>query len=189
MLVVYMKNGAPRSTYLRPMRCEISPEKVAGDGAIVPAVFETLDGQELMRWLLDRGRMPFGADALHRMLDEESIPHGWPLDSWGGAFVADGTLPVGDYVPTPTKADYTAAIQAMIDETARSRNYTDGMSIVTYVNSSVATWAAEAAIFVAWRDGVWSYAYEQLALVQEGTRAQPTVDELLAEIVPIDWGD
>nr|WP_321525797.1 hypothetical protein [uncultured Cohaesibacter sp.] len=87
----------------------------------------------------------------------------------------------------PVEADYTKAIQTMLDQAAIERRYTSGDTMATYVNSTNAVWAAEARAFVAWRDAVWAYAYQQLAFVQSGERAQPTVEELLAELPSAAW--
>ena len=38
---------------------------------------------------------------------------------------------------------YRAAIQSMIDRTANERQYDDGNSLASYVNSTVPEWAAE----------------------------------------------
>ena len=86
-----------------------------------------------------------------------------------------------------TQDDYTKAIQDILNQAAIERRYTSGDTMATYVSSTNATWAAEAAAFVAWRDAVWLYAYTQLAAVQAGERTQPTVDELLAELPTANW--
>jgi hypothetical protein len=88
---------------------------------------------------------------------------------------------------TPTETDYEAAIQAMVDTTATERKFRDGVTMASYVNSTNPQWAAEAIAFVAWRDGVWAYAYAELEQVKTGQRPQPTVEDFLAEIEPIDW--
>ena len=90
------------------------------------------------------------------------------------------------YVPASlTDADYTVAIQAVIDRTAQAREYTDGVSLASYVSSTDPQWAAEAAAFVAWRDAVWRYAYGELAKIQTGQRAQPSVAHIVAELPAI----
>lgn len=83
--------------------------------------------------------------------------------------------------------DYEAAIQALVDATATERKFRDGVTMASYVNSTNPQWAAEAIAFVAWRDGVWAYAYSELDKVMNGQRTQPTIEEFLAEIDPIDW--
>lgn len=83
--------------------------------------------------------------------------------------------------------DYENAIQNLIDDTARERQFRDGVTLASYIGSTKPKWAAEAQAFVAWRDNVWFYAYGELAKVQSGTRQQPTVEQFLAEIAPIAW--
>lgn len=105
-------------------------------------------------------------------------------------------LTVGDWAdagsvtiapPTHTQADYTVAIRAHVEAVARARQYDNAHSLASYVTSSVPTWAAEAQAFVAWRDQVWVYAYQQLAAVQSGARAQPTPAEFVSELPAITW--
>lgn len=80
-----------------------------------------------------------------------------------------------------------AAIQAMMDVHARSRRYDGALSLSTYVNSTNPNWAAEATAFVAWRDSVWAYTYQQFALIELGLRPMPALDEFLAELPPLNW--
>ncbi len=89
--------------------------------------------------------------------------------------------------PAPTITDYENAIQNLVDQTARERQFRDGVTLASYIGSTKPKWAAEAQAFVAWRDNVWFYAYGELAKVQAGQREQPTVEEFLAEIAPIAW--
>lgn len=101
----------------------------------------------------------------------------------------DGEIVVVDHpeVITPTIADYENAIQNLVDNTARERQFRDGVTLASYIGSTKPKWAAEAQAFVAWRDNVWFYAYGELAKVQTGQREQPTVEEFLTEIGPIAW--
>lgn len=89
--------------------------------------------------------------------------------------------------PAPTIDDYETAIQGIVDATAREKLFRDGVTLASYTASTNPQWAAEAAAFVAWRDGVWAYAYSELAKVQAGQRDQPSVEEFLAEVEPIEW--
>lgn len=90
--------------------------------------------------------------------------------------------------PLPTQEDYELAIQTLLETTAHSRRYNQGANaFATYVNSTDPIWAAEAQAFVAWRDAVWRYAYQQLDAVQAGDREQPSVEELLAELPQPNW--
>lgn len=87
-----------------------------------------------------------------------------------------------------TMAAFQGAIQAHVDETARSRNYDSGGSLASYVASTNPQWAAEAEAFVAWRDSVWTYAYGELARVETGERSAPaSPDAFIAELPVIEW--
>lgn len=90
-------------------------------------------------------------------------------------------------IPTATIIDYENAIQNLVDETARERQFRDGVTLASYTASTKPKWATEAQAFVAWRDNVWFYAYGELAKVQAGQREQPSVEQFLAEIAPIAW--
>ena len=82
---------------------------------------------------------------------------------------------------------YRKAIQSLIDGKAQEKQYDDGNSLASYVNSTVPEWAAEAQAFVVWRDQVWAYALTELAKVKSGEREQPSVDEFLAELPAFEW--
>lgn len=50
---------------------------------------------------------------------------------------------------------FVAAIKGLpFDVTVQQRSYDSSITCASYVNSTVAAWAAEAATFVAWRDSV-----------------------------------
>ncbi|OWV94432.1 hypothetical protein ATY81_12570 [Rhizobium sp. R72] len=83
--------------------------------------------------------------------------------------------------------DYQSSVQALVDQTARSRRYNNGDSLASYVASTNPAWKAEAQAFVAWRDAVWQYAYSELAKVQAGEREQPSIDDFLLELPEIVW--
>ncbi|WP_210258903.1 hypothetical protein [Rhizobium sp. WYCCWR 11152] len=104
--------------------------------------------------------------------------------------IATGETTTEEYAPapyTPAMGDYQVAIQAVVDETARSKEFNDGVTLASYVASTVGSWAAQAQAFVAWRDAVWSHCYSELAKVQSGVREQPTVDAFLHELPEIVW--
>lgn len=84
-------------------------------------------------------------------------------------------------------ADYEAAIQGHVDDTARSRQFRDGVTMASYASSTNPQWAAEAHAFIAWRDAVWAFAYAELAKVQAGEREQPSIDQFLAELPAVNW--
>ncbi|HVJ31676.1 MAG TPA: hypothetical protein VND94_01060 [Terriglobia bacterium] len=89
--------------------------------------------------------------------------------------------------PPPTEADYVAAVQAMLDTKARERNYDNIMSACTYAASTIAKFKAEGDACLAWRDAVWAQCYTDLAAVQAGTMAQPTVGDFVASLPHLTW--
>lgn len=82
---------------------------------------------------------------------------------------------------------FRRAVQAHVDATAQARDYDDGNSIASYVASTNIAWAAEAQAFVSWRDAVWTYAFSELAKVQNGEREIPTVEAFLGELPLMEW--
>jgi hypothetical protein len=93
--------------------------------------------------------------------------------------------------PVPTvesvQARLSAAIQAHLDAAARARSYDSALSCVSYIDSTVTTYRAEATAMRDWRDAVWLRCYELLAEVQAGTRPIPTESELIALLPAIVW--
>lgn len=89
--------------------------------------------------------------------------------------------------PSLTIKDYEAAIQAAIDETARAKQFRDGVTMASYAASTNPQWAAEAKAFIAWRDAVWAHAYAELAKVMAGAREKPSIEDLAAELPVISW--
>ncbi|WP_236772017.1 hypothetical protein G6K87_05635 [Agrobacterium tumefaciens] len=110
------------------------------------------------------------------------------LENAGGRKFIDGEVVVVEPSTVPaTILDYENAIQNLVDNTARERQFRDGVTLASYIGSTKSKWAAEANAFVAWRDNVWFYAYGELAKVQAGQRPQPTVEQFLGEIARIAW--
>lgn len=120
-------------------------------------------------------------------MQPQNAPWRTAPDTVFGGWLLDGD----EFSAPPARAltveDYEEAIQAHVDQTARSRLFRDGVTLASYVASTNPQWAAEAVAFVAWRDAVWAHAYAELAKVQAGERAQPTVAEVLAELPVISW--
>ncbi len=86
-----------------------------------------------------------------------------------------------------TIAQYTDAIQSMLDTEARTRNYDSIMSACTYASSANAKFGPEGMACVAWRDAVWSESYVVMAEVEAHTRGAPTIAELLALMPSMAW--
>lgn len=112
------------------------------------------------------------------------------MDEFLAELASAGIQPVASIAPVAPQvglADYARAIQAHIDAEARSRGYADGFAISSYVASTVPQWAAEATAFVAWRDAVWLYAYQELEKVNSGQRPWPALAALVAELPNMNW--
>jgi hypothetical protein len=108
-----------------------------------------------------------------------------PPAEWSAAGVAllDGMPRFG----VPTMADYQAAIDGLVQATARSRGYNDGTSCAGYALDPDPMWSAEAVVFIAWRSAIWKAVYAALAAVQGGQAPAPSVEALIASLPAIGW--
>ena len=84
-------------------------------------------------------------------------------------------------------AEFTARVQAHLDDFARTRGYDGILSACTYATSTVPKFKAEGQYAVEARDATWAKCYEVLAAVEAGARPIPTLDELLAELPVLTW--
>jgi hypothetical protein len=87
----------------------------------------------------------------------------------------------------PTLAEYTAAMQAVLDTTARARNYDGILSACTYATSTVDKFRAEGQACVEWRDKVWAFGYDLLAQVDAGQTPPPALADLAAILPQMVW--
>lgn len=97
----------------------------------------------------------------------------------------------GTPIPAPAKApveaDYIAAAQNLLDTGAQSLGYDSMLSLASYANSTNATFKAQAAAGVAWRDAVWAEGYSILAQIKAGTIGNPTLTAFLALLPTVTW--
>lgn len=102
-----------------------------------------------------------------------------PKQDWSGTEWID---------PEPENADQiTAEVSAHVRYAVSTKGYDSPETLQSYVNSTNPLWRAEANTFIAWRDGVWTYVYEQIALWENGERTITTADELVDELDAIVW--
>lgn len=87
------------------------------------------------------------------------------------------------------KKVYESAVQSHLDATAQSRGYDNTYTCLSYLNSTDEQWKRESNAFNAWRDSVWRKAHEILNAFMAGEIAQPSVEEVIAQLPPIDWND
>lgn len=78
---------------------------------------------------------------------------------------------------------FEKSIQSQLDEKAIVHGYDNINTAVSYAEEpAVEKFYLEGRAFRAWRSLVWAYAYEQLAAVLAGERAQPDVESFLLEL-------
>ena len=101
-------------------------------------------------------------------------------------WVAAGNTPVP--LPTVTVNDIVAEflpqLQAWLDSVAKQNNYDTAGSCISYENSSVSQWAADAVAMRKWRDTLWLWAYAQQATLNAMTPdqlANLTVDYIISQ--------
>ena len=86
--------------------------------------------------------------------------------------------------PTPEEVQkqMTDAVQAALDNFAKTRGYDGIMSACSYSNSTDAQFKLEADYCIQLRDTTWRMGYAILAEVKAGNRPIPSVEELIAEL-------
>ena len=77
------------------------------------------------------------------------------------------------------KQEIEQAVQTMLDTEAQTAGYDNIVSACSYATST-GTFGVEGQSFVDWRDSCWTMAFTIQQEVLAGTRAEPTVDEVLA---------
>jgi len=81
---------------------------------------------------------------------------------------------------------YSAAVQNLLDSTAKEKGYDNIISMTSYANSGNAKWANEATAAISWRDACWNE-----SLVQMGnylaTGNKPSMEDFLAAMPTPVW--
>jgi hypothetical protein len=77
--------------------------------------------------------------------------------------------------------------QVIIDNTAKTKGYSDGVSCASYVTSTNLQWKNESVAFIDWRDSVWNYLYALLAEISGGTGPIPSIQQVIDGIPEIVW--
>jgi hypothetical protein len=76
---------------------------------------------------------------------------------------------------------YEQAVQAHLDGTAQTRGYDSIISACSY-GATANHFQAEGQAFIVWRSECWRVCFQILQEVQAGTRTEPTIEELIAEL-------
>ena len=82
-----------------------------------------------------------------------------------------------------------AAVERHVDQIAQARGYRNGSTLASYGSSTMPRWAAEAAIFVEWRDAVWRRAFVEMEAVKAGADEPKSVAAIVGEMPLIAWPD
>lgn len=82
-----------------------------------------------------------------------------------------------------------SAVQSRLDDFARTKGYDGILSACTYATSAVPSFKAEGQYAVNSRDSYWATCYQILGAVQQGLRALPSLEEVIAELPPLQWPD
>ncbi len=98
----------------------------------------------------------------------------------------DGSVFTKPVPPPPTVADYTEAVQNLLDTTAQAKHYDNIISCCSYAGAPNA-FQAEGQAAIEWRGNVWATCYTIMAEVQAGTIPAPTIPELLAMLPDLVW--
>lgn len=85
--------------------------------------------------------------------------------------------------------EITDNVQIMLDTAAQSRGYDNMFTMISYLNSTNLYFKAEAEVGLLWRDEVWNKCLELQTAVANGTLVISTVEQFMAELPAIDWGD
>ncbi len=97
----------------------------------------------------------------------------------------------GNWPPPPTQAEQLSAlegaVQQYLDQKAQVRGYDSAASCISYLNSSNATWKADATAMNTWRDAVWGLCFANEASVKAGTTPMPTAAQLIADLPAAPW--
>lgn len=153
-----------------------------------PVAVLSEDGQSVIQ-TRDLGDVPVGVKAgrvLPLVEVRPELTEGQLLGAYTDVIGAAQVVRTWSIAPLEM-ADFQRAIEERTEAVARERGYASTVACATYDKTPTPLWQAEGEAFVAWRDAVWVYAFAQLALVQAGQRAVPTIAELIAELPVIEW--
>jgi len=82
---------------------------------------------------------------------------------------------------TNVVSKFEAAIQQELDNDAQAKGYDNILSACAYAGAPN-PFQGESKLFVTRRGNVWAYCYQELAKVQSGKRAMPTVEQIISEL-------
>lgn len=93
-------------------------------------------------------------------------------------------LPIPSVTVNDIIAEFLPQLQAWLDGVAKQNSYDSALSCISYLDCTVAQWAADAAAMKAYRAALWTWAYAQQATLNAMTPEQLaaiTVDQIIAQ--------
>jgi hypothetical protein len=115
---------------------------------------------------------------------DRTFRHVWGIDAASKKVNPDPSHPEFESV---VQSKFSEAIQAHLDATAQTKQYSNSVSITTYIGSKNPQWNGEADAFVTWRDGVWDHAYTELAKVVQGQSPLPKIKDFIDGLPRMVW--
>lgn len=105
----------------------------------------------------------------------------------GKVIEADGRRPTVAALPELTweqrKLEFAAAVQAFLDQKAKSAGYDDIKNAISYADEpAVPSFQAQGRAFRFWRSVCWAYCYEQLDAVEQSKREAFSQQDLISEL-------
>ncbi len=85
------------------------------------------------------------------------------------------------------KRNLQNAVQNRLDSFAQTRNYNSMLSCCSYATSTNTKFQQEAQYCVQMRDAYWSACYSILQQFESGQRSMPTIEQLLGELLVLQW--
>lgn len=166
---------------LTESRAVVTPNQLR---AAYPDVSFPPDADMTNDMLADYGAAVLEDDPYPELDALESLEPGQIRDDEGRWYREWVVIPASpEELTSAVMADFERAIQGHMNAAAVAAGYDDISNAVSYAEEPAAPkFQKDGIAFRKWRSLVWAYAYEQLAEVQAGDRAQPTVEQFLEEL-------
>jgi hypothetical protein len=165
-------------------------EDIHGARLIEHVTTDPETGETLDRWTEPNPDCKIPSDAVEitgdqheALLAAESSGKIIQADANGTPIAVDRPAPTAGEIEVAKIAAAETAVQKLLDDAAKAEGYDGILSAASYAALPVGEpFQAEGAAFALWRAKCWARCYEVLAAVKAGTRDEPTIDELLAEM-------
>lgn len=83
--------------------------------------------------------------------------------------------------------ELNTAIINLLDIKAAEKNYTNAVSLTSYINSTNSVWKSEAEKFTKWRDEVYLYAYDIYLKIEKNNITEVNVSDFVKNAPKLVW--